>query len=76
MELQHSDGIIRFDPLRQGPAHVELPITWSRWSEGAAAVPRIDGRRDPLHLAFQGDDADSDVTHGWLLALVGYAHIV
>ena len=76
VELQNSDGIIRFDPLRQGSTHVELPFGWSRWSEGAAAVLWIDGRRDPLHLAFQGDDDDHDVAHGWLLALVGYAHIV
>jgi hypothetical protein len=76
VELQYADGTIRFDPLRQGPLHVELPVTWSRWSEEATAELRIGGSRDPLHLGFRGEDDDSHVVQGWVLALVGYAQIV
>jgi hypothetical protein len=76
VELQYADGTIRFDPLRQGSPHVELPVGWSRWSEDATAEVRIGGGRDPLHLSFRGEDDDSDVVHGWVLALVGYAQIV
>jgi hypothetical protein len=76
VELQYVDGAIRFHPLRQGPLHVELPVSWSRWSEGSTAEVRIDGRIDPLHLGFHGDDADDVVVHGWLTSLVGYAQLV
>jgi hypothetical protein len=76
VELQYADGAIRFHPLRQGALHVELPVSWSRWSEGSTAEVRIDGRRDPLHLSFQGDHDDDVVVRGWLIALVGYAQLV
>jgi hypothetical protein len=76
VELQFADGAIRFDPLRQGPLHVELPVSWSRWSDGATAAVRIGGSRDPLHLSFRGEDDDDRVVHGWVLALVGYAQLV
>ena len=76
VELEYGDGAIRFDPLRQGPSHVELPLSCSLWSDGAAAELRIGGTRDPLHLSFLGDDDDAAVVRGWLLALVGYSQLV
>lgn len=76
VELQYADGAIRFHPLRQGPLHLELPLSWSRCSEGSTGELRIDGRRDPLHLSFHGDDDDDVVVRGWLIALVGYAQLV
>ncbi len=76
VELQYADGSIRFDPLRQGPLGVELPITWDRWTDGTTAEIYIDGRRDPLQLSFRGEDDDQTAVHGWVLALVGYAELV
>jgi hypothetical protein len=76
VELQDGGEAIRFAPLTQGPSYVEVPVTWSRWSDGAMANLAISGRRDPLPLAFRGEDDDAAVVRGWVLALVGYAQLV
>lgn len=76
IQLRYAGGAITFDPLRQGAAHVELPITWTRWTDDARAELRISGRLDPLHLVFYGEDDEDAAVEGWVLALVAYAQLV
>jgi len=76
VELQYDNGLIRFDPLRRGPEHIELPVTWSGWSEHATGDLYIDVRRDPLPLHFRGEGTEQEAAPGWVWALVGYAQLV
>lgn len=76
VELQYGAGAVRFQPLREDGAHVEVPMTWSRWSKGAQGRIRINGADDPLHLVFEGADEESLVVDGWVVALVAYAELV
>lgn len=76
VELQYGAGAVRFQPLQEDGARVEVPMTWTRWAKGAQGRIRINGTEDPLHLVFEGGDVDSAVVDGWVVALVAYAQLV
>jgi len=76
VELQYDSGTIRFEPLRRGPEHIELPVAWSGWPEHATGELHVDGRRDPLPLRCSWEGGEQEVVPGWVWALAGFAELV